>query len=76
MATHTSTDPSTYPIFLASYEIACPSYDDANTTAIVKAWLTYIISEEGQKAAAANAYSAPLPSDVAAQAQTIVDTMS
>ncbi len=69
----TTTDPSTYPLFLASYEIACQSYDDQATADIVKGFLSYMISEGGQKAAAANAFSAALPSDVAAKAQTIVD---
>lgn len=69
----TTTDPSTYPLFLASYEIACQSYDDQATADIVKGFLTYMISEGGQKAAAANAFSAVLPADVASKAQTIVD---
>ncbi len=69
----TSTDPSTYPLFMASYEIACQSYDDQATADIVKAFLSYMISEEGQKAAAANAFSAPLPSDIASKEQAIVD---
>ena len=72
----TSTDSATYPIFMASYAIACPTYSDANTAAIVKGYLSYIISEEGQKAAAANAYSAPLPADIAAQAKALVDQIS
>lgn len=71
----TTTDPKKYPIFMASYEIACPSYKDATTTAIVKAWLSYIISENGQKAAAANAYSAPLPSAIASKEQAIINQM-
>ncbi|MBO0813282.1 MAG: phosphate ABC transporter substrate-binding protein PstS, partial [Microlunatus sp.] len=71
----TTKNPSEYPIFMASNEVACASYSDASTTAIVKAWLTYIISEQGQKAAAANAYSAPLPSGVAAKEKSIVDQM-
>jgi phosphate transport system substrate-binding protein len=69
----TTTDPSTYPLFLASYEVACPSYDDQATGDIVKGFLSYMISEEGQKAAAANAFSAPLPAAVATKAQAIVD---
>ena len=72
----TSTDPSTYPIFLASYEIACPSYDDADAAKIVKGFLSYVISENGQKAAAANAYSAELPRDIADLAQAQIDKIS
>ena len=68
----TSTDPSTYPLFMASYAIACQSYDDKATADIVKGFLGYMISETGQKAAAANAYSAVLPKEIAAKEQAIV----
>ena len=68
----TSTDPSTYPIFMASVEVACLKYSDADTGKIVKGFLSYMVSDEGQKAAAANAYSAPLPADIAAKAADIV----
>ncbi|HWU32614.1 MAG TPA: phosphate ABC transporter substrate-binding protein PstS [Marmoricola sp.] len=72
----TTTDPSSYPIFMASYEIACPSYKDSNTAAIVKGYLNYIISVDGQKAAAANAYSAPLPRAIATKEQALVNKIS
>jgi phosphate transport system substrate-binding protein len=71
----TTTDPDEYPIFMASNVIACQAYDDPSTTAIVKAWLAHVISADGQKAAAANAYSAPLPSAIVAKEQAIVDRM-
>jgi phosphate transport system substrate-binding protein len=69
----TTTDSSVYPVFMASNEIACPTYKDANTAKIVKAFLSYIISDQGQKVAAKNAYSAPLPSSIAQAEQKIVD---
>lgn len=72
----TSTDPSTYPIFMASYEIACQKYADAKTGAMVKDWLTYITSDGGQKAAQANAFSAPLPASVADAEQNIISKIS
>ncbi|MEJ7892388.1 MAG: phosphate ABC transporter substrate-binding protein PstS [Solirubrobacteraceae bacterium] len=50
----------TYPIVLVSYEMACTEYDDAETADLVKGFLEYIISEEGQQASAENAGSAPL----------------
>ena len=62
-----------YPIVLSSYLIACPSYSDKTEGDLVKAYIGYIISEEGQSTAAQNAGSAPLPSSIAGQAQTIVD---
>lgn len=72
----TSTDPKTYPIFMASYEVACPSYSDSSEAATIKAFLNYIISENGQKAAAANAYSAILPAPIAAAAKAQIDKIS
>jgi phosphate transport system substrate-binding protein len=49
-----------YPIVLVSYMIACTKYDSASEAAIVKAYLEYAISPEGQEVAAENAGSAPL----------------
>ncbi|GAB7002773.1 phosphate ABC transporter substrate-binding protein PstS [Nocardioides sp. AN3] len=69
----TSTDPSVYPVFLASYFIACPTYSDKATADIVKGFGKYIVSAPGQQAAAANAKSAPLPTEVAAKATAILD---
>ena len=50
-----------YPISLVSYEMACTRYDSADEAALVKAFYSYIISEEGQQAAATTAGSAPIP---------------
>lgn len=63
----------TYPIVLTSYLVACSSYEDAEEGDLVKAYLAYIISDEGQQTAAENAGSAPLSTDLASQAQEIVD---
>jgi len=55
-----TTQAGTYPIVLVSYLLACTQYgseDEANT---VKAFLEYVVSPEGQEAAAENAGSAPL----------------
>lgn len=49
-----------YPVVLLSYALACTKYEDADTAKLVKAWLTHIVSEEGQKAANAKAKSAPI----------------
>ncbi len=50
----------TYPIVLVSSLIACTKYGSADEAAIVKGFLEYAISAEGQEAAAENAGSAPL----------------
>ncbi len=45
---------------LVSYLIACTKYDSADEAEIVKGYLEYALSSEGQKVAAENAGSAPL----------------
>ena len=65
----------TYPIVLVSYLMACTQYDDANTAAIVKAYFNYVISAEGQQAAAGAAGSAPLSDSVRAKIQPAVDAI-
>ncbi len=50
----------TYPIVLTSYLLACTKYGSASEAAIVKGYLEYVISPEGQEVAAENAGSAPL----------------
>ncbi|MDR2973331.1 MAG: phosphate ABC transporter substrate-binding protein PstS, partial [Propionibacteriaceae bacterium] len=52
-----------YPVVLVSYLAACGTYADANVATLVKSYLSYVVSESGQAAAAANAGSAPLTSD-------------
>jgi phosphate transport system substrate-binding protein len=58
--------PDTYPIALVSYHIVCLEYDNQETVDLVKAFMTYIGSDEGQAASAAAAGSAPLSPDVQA----------
>lgn len=50
----------TYPIVLVSYVLACTKYGSADEAGAVKGFLEYVISPEGQEAAAENAGSAPL----------------
>jgi phosphate transport system substrate-binding protein len=64
-----------YPIVLTSYLIACPTYEDANTADLVKGYLSYIVSDEGQQAAAETAGSAPLSDALQEEAQGIVDNI-
>ncbi len=70
---YTTEESGVYPIVLTSYLMACPSYADKAEGELVKEYLTYIISEEGQQTSAESAGSAPLPSSVAEEAQGIVD---
>ncbi len=50
----------TYPIVLVSYGMACGHYDDPEKGKLVRSYFEYVISEEGQKAAAKAAGSAPI----------------
>jgi phosphate transport system substrate-binding protein len=52
----------TYPIVLTSYLLACTQYGSADEASLVKSYLEYAISPEGQEVAASNAGSAPLSS--------------
>jgi len=70
---YTTEEAGVYPIVLSSYLIACPSYSDKTEGDLVKAYLGYIVSDDGQATAAENAGSAPLPTNIAQQAQSIVD---
>jgi len=65
-----------YPIVLVSYQIACQTYDDKATTDLVKGWLSYVTSTEGQKVASKDAGSAPLSDAVAEKVKTAVDSIS
>jgi phosphate transport system substrate-binding protein len=55
-----STAAGVYPLVLISYLIACNKYADGHPVDLVKAYLSYIVSAEGQAAAAAAAGSAPI----------------
>ena len=72
----TTTESGAYPVLLASYLIACQHYDDADEAALVEGFASYIVSDEGQQAAAQQAGSAPLDSSIATQAQEIVGAIS
>lgn len=64
-----------WPMVLVSYLIACDTYKDASVGKVVKAYATYAASDEGQKAAAAQAGSAPLTSKLAADVAKAVATI-
>lgn len=65
-----------YPIVLVSYHIGCIKYGDQQKAALVKDFMNYVISEEGQQAAADAAGSAPISDGLRKQAQTAVDAIS
>jgi phosphate transport system substrate-binding protein len=72
----TATAKGDYPLMLVSYLLACQSYDDSTTADSVKKYLTYIVSSEGQQAAASSAGSAPLDSGLSSKATAIVSKIT
>lgn len=72
----TTTESGVYPLVLVSYGIACLNYSDAEQGELVKAFLSYIVSEEGQQAAADAAGSAPLSENIATDAQTAIEAIT
>ncbi|GAA4302763.1 phosphate ABC transporter substrate-binding protein PstS [Klenkia terrae] len=72
----TTTSADEYPIVLVSYHIGCVSNDDAAQADLLKSFLGYVISEDGQQAAADAAGSAPLSDTLREQAQTAVDAIT
>jgi phosphate transport system substrate-binding protein len=65
-----------YPIALVSYHIVCLQYEDQATVDLVKAFMTYVGSEEGQAAAQMTAGSAPISAEVRDQLLAVIDTIS
>lgn len=61
---HATEAEGAYPIVLVSYDIVCLAYKDTKQAEFAKAWLTYVTSDEGQKAAQDAAGTAPLPSSL------------
>jgi phosphate transport system substrate-binding protein len=72
----TATGQGDYPLMLASYLLACPTYSDAATADAVKGFLSYVVSSKGQQAAAAAAGSAPLDPKLSAKATSIVSKIA
>ena len=72
----TTTEAGSYPVVLLSYLIACQTYDDASEANLVKAYLEYAISSDGQAAAKKNAGSAELDPAVADKAKAIIEKIS
>ncbi|TIC79421.1 phosphate ABC transporter substrate-binding protein PstS [Nocardioides sp. GY 10127] len=70
---HTTEESGVYPIVLTSYFLACQTYDDADTAAMVKAYAEYILSSDGQQQAASEAGSAPLSDSLSQKALAIVE---
>ena len=69
----TSEEAGVYPIVLVSYMIACEEYTDPATAALVKGFLQYVASPEGQQAAAEAAGNAPISESLTEQVNAAID---
>ena len=65
-----------YPIALVSYHIVCLEYEDQETVDLVKAFMTYVGSEQGQADGAAAAGSAPISAEVRTEILETLDQIS
>jgi phosphate transport system substrate-binding protein len=71
----TSEEAGVYPIVLVSYLIACGQYADPANVELVKGYLGYIASEEGQDVAAADAGSAPISDTLREKVVAAIDSI-
>ncbi len=70
-----TTESGAYPVVLISYHIYCTTYDSQETVDLVKAFGSYVISEDGQAEAESSAGSAPISESLREQAQTAIDSI-
>lgn len=71
----TSEEAGVYPIVLVSYLIACGEYAEPDNVELVKGYLSYIASPEGQEAAATDAGSAPISDTLREKVTAAIDSI-
>jgi len=72
----TSTEAGVYPVVLVSYLIACGTYAESENVELVKSYLSYIASPEGQETAATDAGSAPISDALREKVTAAIDSIS
>jgi phosphate transport system substrate-binding protein len=65
----------TYPIVLTSYLMACTQYGSPEEAELVKSYVEFIISPEGQEVAAENAGSAPMSDSLRSEITPAVEAI-
>lgn len=73
---HETQESGVYPIVLTSYLIACQTYEDQAQADLVKGYMEYILSDEGQQFGADEAGVAPLADTLQSEALDIVGNIS
>lgn len=64
-----------YPLVLVSYHILCSAYEDEETLELVKTFETFVVSREGQEAAAEAAGSAPISESLSERATAAINSI-
>jgi phosphate transport system substrate-binding protein len=72
---YTTKEAGVYPIVLVTYEIVCSKGLDAEKTALVKAFLTHLASEETQSGLEEIGY-APVPAEVLTKVNTAIEAIA
>lgn len=67
-----TTDPTHYPLVLVSYAIVCTDYVDVAQGELVKNYVGFMASAEGQKEAAASAGAAPLSAELQGKVADVI----
>lgn len=71
-----TTASGTYPIVLTSYLLACSKYPDSATADLVKAYLNYVVSADGQSFASDKAGAAPLSDSLRSQITPAINSIA
>ncbi len=71
-----TTEAGAYPLILVSYLTVCSGYDNADDVDLVKSFVGYIASEEGQQAAMSAAGSAPISDALRTDVKAAIDSIS
>lgn len=71
----TTTAAGVYPLVLVSYAIACQEYADPAAATLVKAYLGYIASTDGQAEAEKSAGSAPISAELSTKVLAAIDAI-
>jgi phosphate transport system substrate-binding protein len=72
----TTTEAGAYPLILVSYLVACQAYDTQEDVDLVKAFLTFVASAEGQAASESAAGSAPISDALRTDVQASIDAIA
>nr|WP_245702791.1 phosphate ABC transporter substrate-binding protein PstS [Arthrobacter subterraneus] len=70
-----TTAPGAYPLVLVSYHVYCSTYGDEETANLVRTFGTFVVSEEGQQAAAEAVGSAPISASLSKRAAEAISTI-